>query len=507
MFYIALLFVGFLIACENPVEKPSTTIRNAPISPISSSKSDIKEFNFDANKLVKKSKSIPFALEDDQSNSFIPTIDKEKDFKDKEGRKIISEILFTTSSEDFSDSPTIVTPPKEIKDALNNARNEKALYDSINSILANVPNTQTKKTNQISQPLLTNEDLNQIESSKASFGNRGSQNAGVRVSKPSNSTSGKKISAAQFEFDELTPGPSTNNNTFNEPLQGQARGYMMLYMMHPKARETAQRQIDNLIKANIKEVYLGVLTDGTFGKDFNFLNSTLSKLSEAGRIVTLSLYLTNGSSMRSFDQTPITAGFNKIEPAKFREEIVNNKSTQNAFRALVQDVYPVFYYNKQLNPLNKNKAIVMLEDNLDAESYRTMRAIARDVLGNLVQFVRNPCPGCYQGNDTDSAGDQIEMHNPENFSSLSANDGYSFDGTQFLYPGESGEGIPYDSAKSLAQQSQRRNLSYFGIWRSSWQGLNSGALVHPDNRTYHVPSTSELEHDAILLREGLIPVS
>lgn len=308
--------------------------------------------------------------------------------------------------------------------------------------------------------------------------------------------------------DAPTESPTPEEEPEGLPrVTGQARGYVMLYLMHPRARATVQRQVQSLLDSEINEVYLGVLTDGTFGKDFSFFAQVVRTLNQGGRVVTLVVYLTNGSTMRRFNDTSIVAGFNTIDPEIFRDLIVSDAAIRNRFAEMAAEVRPVLELNLALNPFNQNIVVVMLEDNLDARAYAAMREIARSELGDLVEFVRNPCPGCYPGNDDNSLGGSVEVHSAPLLAIANLGDGFSLDGSGYRFSGESGElSFPPAQVQALLGQSLQRGIRYFGLWRAERQGLSpngDGQRLHPDERRYEVPSDAQLKIETELLRSGL----
>lgn len=299
-----------------------------------------------------------------------------------------------------------------------------------------------------------------------------------------------------------------NQPTVPPRYTGQSRGYAMLYLMHPAAQATVSREIQTLIESEIREVYLGVLTDGTFGKNLPYLAQVLRQLNAEGRIITLALYLTNGATQRHYSTTPITAGFTKVNPYEFRALIRFDPATRSAFQEMAAEVKPVFELNLSLNPANRNIAIVMLEDNLRAESYLAMRELAHSILGDLVEFVRNPCQGCLEGNDAESFGDPVEFHNASEMVRLNGGDGYTLDGEGFYFPWEdrTASALSIEQVLELMQASQAKGLGYFGLWRSARQGLTQGGSVHPDQRNYEVPSADQIQMEIAILRSGLAAI-
>ncbi|MDC0358780.1 hypothetical protein OAO01_08190 [Oligoflexia bacterium] len=306
---------------------------------------------------------------------------------------------------------------------------------------------------------------------------------------------------------EPEPTPEEEEVKDVTEFTGQTRGYVMLYLMHPKARGTVERQIENLLASKIREIYLAVLSDGTFGKDLAYLSQVIRRLSVDGRVLTLALYLTNGASQRHYDVTPIDAGFVRVNPEDFRSLIQHDFPTQQKFVAMVKSVLPIFQLNTRLNRLNSNIAIVMLEDNLDTAAYLQMRELAQLVLGNLVQFVRNPCQGCLPGNDSNTVGDPIEVHKTYELPQLSKRDGYTLDGEGYYFPWEpkGRSSFPIADVLALEQTAIQQGIRYFGLWRGARQGLQGGVTVHPDQRTYETPTDEQLAIEIKMLRHALTP--
>lgn len=145
----------------------------------------------------------------------------------------------------------------------------------------------------------------------------------------------------------------------------------------------------------------------------------------------------------------------------------------------------------------------MLEDNLDDESYRRMKQLAQSSLGSTAQFMRNPCKGCYDGNESFTFGDGTESHSPGDVATLESIDGFTMDGIGFESPGDELSGqMSLESAKALKLQAMARNIRYFGIWRKQRQGLGT-QLIHPDNRVYEVPTETQQDAEIDLLRFGM----
>jgi len=207
-------------------------------------------------------------------------------------------------------------------------------------------------------------------------------------------------------------------------VQGQARGYTMLYAMQPEARAVVETQVQTLLAARVREPYIGVLIDGTFGRDFSYLKDVITRLSIDGRDLTLVLYLSNGPTMRA-PGAPTEHLFSRITPEDFRRRIRWDQSLRTKLSAVATQARDVFLFSASVNAGNNHVAIVMLEDNLDVVAYRSMRELANQQLESIAGFIRNPCVGAgVDGNDDDTAGDPREEHQLERFNLLRAEAGF-----------------------------------------------------------------------------------
>lgn len=361
---------------------------------------------------------------------------------------------------------------------------------------------KAEKENDNSENFFSQDDLNQLASSGADVEKNGGKLIGGSIK--------RRSSVSQSQVTDPVEDDSNDQEDIEPELEypllftGQARGYAMLYMMHPKARATVERELEILLESGLREIYLGVLIDGTFGQDFPYLATVLQRLANNDRIITLALYLTNGATMRKYDSTPIDAPFVKIEPVEFRNLIKTDRNVQNQFLALARKAKPTFDLNRNLNPENSNIAIVMLEDNLDRDSYQTMRGLAYSILGSSVEYIRNPCPGCYRGNDMESNGDNIELHKTANILQLKSGDGFTLDGQGFYFPWEDpgAEFLSLDGLLIAQNIALQRGLRYFGLWRETRQGLGD-ASIHPDRRHYEVPSEEQMKIEISILQDDL----
>jgi hypothetical protein len=318
---------------------------------------------------------------------------------------------------------------------------------------------------------------------------------------------GKHVSLKESLDDLNKPSATPSVSPSPKPpwYVGQARGYAMLYLMHPKARDTVLREVEIMEKARIKSAFLSVLADGTFGFDYPFLEQIVRRINNSGMTLKLGIYFSNGPEMR----TPIAGDdqegtVNDFTPEEFREEIKTNQDLKNKFINLFNLAKPIYALNQSLSADNENLAYVMLEDNLDRESYIALRKIAGSVLEGQVRFIRNPCPGCYEDNDIDPDQDNLEFHDPEDLHALRVGDGYSMDGKGLFFPNEiDPNGLSVEDTKIIISASMQQNISYFALWRASRQGIIGTSRGIPENRIYEVPTLEQEQYEIQLLRHGL----
>jgi hypothetical protein len=303
--------------------------------------------------------------------------------------------------------------------------------------------------------------------------------------------------------------PDTTPSSQRGWVSGQARGYTMLYAMQPEARQVVEANVQALLGSRVRQPHIGVLIDGTFGRDFGYLKDIITRLSADGRALTLVLYLSNGPTMRKWNETPMDQHiFARISPEEFRLQIRRNVMLRAEFLAVVLQAKDVFSHSVGLGAGNTNLAVVMLEDNLDVLSYRALREIATEQLGSIAGFVRNPCVKCRPGNDDNTLGDPREEHELGRFGILKSGDGYSLDGVSFRYPNGEGTGVTPEQLVNYLNESVRKGLRYFGLWREEWQGVKNGIPnKRPEQRTYLASSPDQQAFEIDMLRTGLIAES
>jgi hypothetical protein len=286
---------------------------------------------------------------------------------------------------------------------------------------------------------------------------------------------------------------------------GQARGYAMLYAMQAEARPVVEANIAALLSARIRDPFIGVLIDGTFGGDFAYLKTLITRLNADGRNLNLALYLANGPAQRRGGLGLSGVPFARFDPIDFRGAIRRTAEVRAQYTALAMQARSIFEFNLATNPNAKNFGVVMLEDNFDQESYRAALQLALDQLSGVAVILRNPCDTCdVAGSDRGTFGHPLEEHAPERFAQLSLGDAFTLDGAGFSYPSQTNRGVSSETLLELLRGAYVKELSYFGLWRHQWQGVPAqGSNPPPGERTY-IPSTAdEMEFEIQALRTGL----
>ena len=304
----------------------------------------------------------------------------------------------------------------------------------------------------------------------------------------------------------IVPSTPLNDEGGLPWVGGQGRGYAMLYALQPEARAVVESNVSTLLAARVREPFIGVLIDGTFGKDFGYLRELIRRLNADGRNLQLALYIANGPAQRRYKNPPYEVPFVRIRPEDFRREIRrSNSDAQVQYLQMLSDARLLFEYNLKTNPEARNYAVVMLEDNLERDSFRAMAQLARDQVEAVATIVRNPCPNCYSGNDGESLGFAIEDHSVDRFNLLDVGGGFTLDGAGFSYPNEtSSQGVTSEQVISLANGAYQRGLQYFGLWREEWQGIENGQLLKdPKGRVYVASTAEQTDFEVTVLRSGL----
>jgi hypothetical protein len=176
---------------------------------------------------------------------------------------------------------------------------------------------------------------------------------------------------------------------------------------------------------------------------------------------------------------------------------------------------PYIYYARSKGAVVS--LIPSLEDNLDDASFNELLKITYDEVPKElgVNFGRNSCPGCYQGNTTWApSGVFIDQHTKDPNAVIS-NGLISNDGREYTYAAPGSAEFQRQSGLTLNDLRQVRDASAylnstFVLWSGKRQGLASyipGTTVYPpaSERVYAMPDFDEQRALLYFLREGLEP--
>ena len=285
-------------------------------------------------------------------------------------------------------------------------------------------------------------------------------------------------------------------------VEGPPVGISCLHCLQPQAREQARHLADVMGGSCRRNLSTMVLADGSFGDDPVFFNEIIDRITRGGSTLHLYVYLANGpwqKNILTFPQLGFPAG---ITPEDFRVRIHSDSELRETYRSLIGRLESTFRFARERGVVLY--LLPMLEDNLDAASARALESLVRESVPADIEYAlgRNPCPGCYPGND-ESIPDGLfrdqhvssSCHRVSVFNGLASNDG-----GDFHFPGESGAGdLAFEELFAFAEEAAARSTSFI-LWRGDYQGRPSvDDVVPPAARNYVVPS----EEQNLLLLEFL----
>lgn len=300
-----------------------------------------------------------------------------------------------------------------------------------------------------------------------------------------------------FESDKPSPTPSPTppqTAECGELLNTPSRGIATLHCLQNEARPQCQDIVQTVKDACIKNVALYYLVNGTFGRNLSHIQHDVFTISQEGRNLDLILYVYNGPGQRRCRSTSDNSWDVRMCPDTFRWAVQSNADTRNRVREDTQQLIPLIDFAKMAGATVH--IIPMLEDNLNRPSFTTLAGLMKEVLPDDVRYGRNPCGGCYSGNDdVVPSGFFLDKHtgDPNRFShsdGLVTNDGtdYEFPGEGSSYPRQ----IPFSVLRS-ARNKAGETGNIFVLWKAGAQGLTGGNLPPPSGRNYRAYSPSEKE--------------
>lgn len=291
-------------------------------------------------------------------------------------------------------------------------------------------------------------------------------------------------------------------------VESTPRGLSCLHCLQPEAKEQADAIVKTIAASCLKNVAINYLVDGTFSYDETTLKQHIDLLTADNRKLFIHFYILNGASQRRWKSTN-SAGFGvKISPEKFRDKIKDDESLRTAYKEHVKKLAPIFQYAASKGAVIS--IVPMLEDNLEIDSFEALANLTLENLPNNVNVLmgRNPCPGCYDGNDHRiPSGFFRESHSINNArnlkDSLITNDG---DTTEFDFRNANApDSLNLDDLREARDESTANN-NVFILWTASYQGLyydndGSATRVLASKRKYALPSPAEKSWLINFLRE------
>lgn len=274
-------------------------------------------------------------------------------------------------------------------------------------------------------------------------------------------------------------------------VEGPPVGLACLHCLQPEARAQADLLARLMGTSCRRNVATFVLVDGSFGDDQEFLKHLIRTVVRHGSRLDLYLYLTNGPWQRRDEQLPDRGFATHLPPEEFRVLIQSDEQFREAFRTHVRNLVPVFSFAVEQGV--RLNLLPALEDNLDAPSARAIEALVVEAVPPSIPYRlgRNPCRGCYKGNDTsvpDGLFEDQHIHSLCNGVRVS-NGLVSNDGETFRFPGEAFDAdLEFEDMFLFAKRAAEKSNS-FVLWKGEFQGRAlDGAFIDPADRQYVVPN-------------------
>jgi len=177
------------------------------------------------------------------------------------------------------------------------------------------------------------------------------------------------------------------------------RGLALLHACQPQAREQIEALSDIVVASRIRRPALNILCSGDFGWDPQFVAGLVRKYSQGGRIAHVLFYLTNGPASRHWkEQNPDGFG-SRIAPRPSAAKSLTMPPSADRSRTWRRD-WPRCS-SRSAGPAARPAFVPQLEDNQSNRSFAAMVELVKKSLppGTAARLGRNPCVGCWPGNE------------------------------------------------------------------------------------------------------------
>lgn len=272
------------------------------------------------------------------------------------------------------------------------------------------------------------------------------------------------------------------------------RGISCIQCNVPKAEAQSNKIVDIIYKSCIQNPAISYLVDGSFGFNEQLMGSHIASLSSNGRKPHVVFYLTNGPAQRACSNPPYPGHGISTCPPAYRQRIQTDRALQEDLQRLASRLSNLS--NQIVSAGGKVYIVPQLEDNQNLQSFNAMVSLIKPHVHPQAIIMRNPCPGCYAGNDGHiPSGVQSEEHMHQANAFYHHGGAVTNDGAEVLWPGES---TTYPRRISLQDMFGSRLRAeqigkLFLFWKASFQGLGGDTLPHPANRDYKMPTEQQAQ--------------
>lgn len=275
-------------------------------------------------------------------------------------------------------------------------------------------------------------------------------------------------------------------------VEGAPVGIACLQCGHPNAFSQALKIADILAKSCRRHIATTMLIDGSFSDVRDNLGEFVRIAASRGATLHLYLYLANGPWQRAYPQAPNLGVGTNMSPEDYRSRIQYDTAVQNEYLSQANWAMPLVSYAQTQGAIVY--LIPMLEDNLDYNSARKIEDLTLTAVPSFLSVAlgRNPCPGCYPGNDGSiPAGLFEDQHISSAYQGVRTTNGLvTNDGASVVFPHDTAPpspSIPLDQLTGVISQAAARNNA-FVIWRREYQGQSR---TDPGARNYAMPTAAD----------------
>lgn len=282
-----------------------------------------------------------------------------------------------------------------------------------------------------------------------------------------------------------TPGPTPIPSPTPVPVPtGSVRGVSCLHCTLPKALLSANSVVETITKADISRPAISFLVSGTFGWNFDYVNSAARRIKTATNFPVVELFWQSGPSQRRWQSGFFNGIGDKTPPGTWNNQLQHDSPVRSQVVTHLQKVSAVA---SDLLSMGVVPVIGALEDNFDDATMHAVEGLMHQAgFPAGTEFVRNADGYLPQGWHHERHGSGRAVCN--NAGDIWSNDGYNMDNGPL-------------EALSYYQECERvKGAALFHSPKN--QGVVTGVPFKPvEQRDYHVMTAAEQDQIGGMLKQ------